>query len=154
MEAVVNLSVIRDTSRNPDFIMLALLLDADLARRYGALQSTYERYNRIETLNSVVVAYLDRQPAACGAYRHCNDTTVEIKRMFVREDQRRKGLAIGILNELENWAQETGYTRVILETGRRQEEAIRLYRKSGYLQMENYGQYRGNDNSVCFQKAL
>jgi GNAT superfamily N-acetyltransferase len=80
--------------------------------------------------------------------------TVEIKRMFVRPKQCGKGLASSVLRELESWAQELGYTHAILETGRKQAEAIGLYQKYGYKRIENYGQYQGMANSVCFGKNL
>ena len=44
--------------------------------------------------------------------------------------------------------------KCILETGKRQAEAIRLYKKSGYDIIPNYGQYAGIENSVCFKKDL
>lgn len=55
---------------------------------------------------------------------------------------------------LEEWAVERGNTRAVLETGKNQTEAIRLYQKAGYSRMENYGPYAGNDHSVCFSKEL
>ncbi|HJZ39393.1 MAG TPA: hypothetical protein VJ203_03440 [Bacteroidales bacterium] len=40
----------------------------------------------------------------------------------------------------------------MLETGKRQPEAIELYKKSGYKLTPNYGQYAGVENSLCFEK--
>lgn len=144
----------RDTSSNGDFRQLVMLLDQDLNGRYGALQATYDQYNTIELLNTVVVAYVDGQPVACGAFKPYDAATVEIKRMFVRPELRGKGLARQVLRELESWAQELGFSQAVLETGRKQIEAMGLYQKNGYHQIENYGQYRGVENSVCFAKSL
>ncbi len=44
--------------------------------------------------------------------------------------------------------------RAVLETGRRQVEALKFYQKSGYHGILNYGQYIGMDNSQCFEKIL
>jgi GNAT superfamily N-acetyltransferase len=74
--------------------------------------------------------------------------------MFVKEDRRGKGIAPTILNELEKWATELGYAACILETGKKQPEAIALYKKGGYQIIPNYGQYHGVDNSVCMRKQL
>ena len=74
--------------------------------------------------------------------------------MFTIEKGRGQGFASSILAELETWAAELNYSRCILETGKRQVEAIRLYQKNGYHTMANYGQYEGMDNSVCFEKML
>ncbi len=56
--------------------------------------------------------------------------------------------------ELEFWATEMSYEKCVLETGKRQPEAIALYAKNGYKVMRNYGQYAGIENSICFEKAL
>lgn len=74
--------------------------------------------------------------------------------MFVPTERRKKGIASAILNELENWAAELSFTKCILETGKRQPEAIGLYKKNGYKQIPNYGQYASVENSVCFRKEL
>jgi len=55
---------------------------------------------------------------------------------------------------LEHWAVELGYKKCVLETGKRQPDAIALYTKQGYESIPNYGQYMGMENSVCFEKEL
>lgn len=97
---------------------------------------------------------MQEDAVGCGAFKEFNDETVEIKRMFVPDEQRGKGIASKVLKELEAWALELGYTTCILETGKRQPEAIALYKKNGYELIPNYGQYAGVENSVCFQKVL
>jgi GNAT superfamily N-acetyltransferase len=59
-----------------------------------------------------------------------------------------------VLAELETWAAELGCSKCVLETGGKQPEAIRLYEKSGYKRIPNYGQYVGVENSICFEKSL
>jgi GNAT superfamily N-acetyltransferase len=73
--------------------------------------------------------------------------------MFVRPGFRGQGIAGSILRELEAWARELELESLILETGKAQPEAIRLYTKSGYEIIPNYGQYENVANSVCMQKA-
>jgi ribosomal protein S18 acetylase RimI-like enzyme len=58
------------------------------------------------------------------------------------------------LGELEPWATELAYENCLLETGKRQPEAIGLYKKNGYKLIPNYGQYAEMGNSVCFEKSL
>lgn len=79
---------------------------------------------------------------------------MEVKRMFTLPEKRGKGLASAILKELESWAKELGYKTTILETCKRQTEAVTLYNKCGYQVIPNYGQYIGIDNSICFEKEL
>jgi putative acetyltransferase len=90
----------------------------------------------------------------CGAFRTYAENTVEIKRMYVPELYRNKGIASNILNGLEAWAKELGNTKCILETGIMQVEAIGLYPKNGYEKIENYGNYKGVANSICFGKTI
>jgi putative acetyltransferase len=81
-------------------------------------------------------------------------TTVEIKRMFVLPGYRGKGHALEIVKALEAWATEYGYKTCILETGKKQPEAINLYQKAGYAIIKNFGQYEHIENSVCMKKHL
>jgi putative acetyltransferase len=147
-------SIIRTTGANKNFRQLVQLLDTDLNARYGTLQVSYEKYNVSDSIETVAVAFNDEVPAGCGGFKPFNPTTVEIKRMYVKSECRGQGIALQILTELETWARESGYSSAILETGIKQGEAIRLYTKAGYNQIENYGQYQGNSNSMCFRKEL
>ncbi len=74
--------------------------------------------------------------------------------MFTRPDARGCGVAIAILANLEDIARSLGATRLLLETGVRQPEAIRLYERSGFLRVEPYGEYIGSSLSVCMGKSL
>jgi GNAT superfamily N-acetyltransferase len=102
-----------------------------------------------------IVAWLDDEPVGCGALRPMEaDGIAEIKRMYVRPSARGKGLSRHILWKLEALARNYGYTRVWLETGTRQREALGLYETSGYRRMDCYGQYANEPLSVCFEKNL
>ena len=79
---------------------------------------------------------------------------MEIKRMYTSPESRGKGIASSVLSELEGWASELSYEKCILETGKKQPEAIGLYEKNGYKTIPNYGQYAGIENSLCFEKHL
>lgn len=148
------LQLIRTDSGNTDFVSLVKLLDKDLAIRDGGDRTFYAQFNKIDLIKQAVVGYLDGRPVACGAFKPFSDATVEVKRMYVHPDYRGKGLASEVLQELEKWARELGNRTCVLETGKRQPEAIALYQKNGYAITENYGQYIGIDNSVCMRKDL
>lgn len=150
----MKLELLRTDSDNADFRELVALLDADLAIRDGAEHSFYAQYNKIDKIREVVVAYENEKAVGCGAFKEYEPKTAEIKRMYVRENMRGKGIAGKVLNELENWAKELNFSECILETGLKQPEAIRLYQKSGYQTIPNYGQYAGVENSVCMRKFL
>jgi GNAT superfamily N-acetyltransferase len=141
-------------SSHPDFISLVKLLDAELAERDGSDHSFYAQFNKSDLIKYVVIAYENDTPVSCGAIKVFDAQCMEVKRMYTVKDQRGKGWAAKVLRELEKWAAELGYERCVLETGKRQPEAIALYKKSGYRIIPNYGQYAGVDNSVCFEKII
>ena len=146
--------IIRTNSQDEQFVALVRLLDADLRIRDGEEHDFYAAYNKIDSIAHVVVAYFEDIAVGCGAIKKFDDQTIEIKRMYVRPEQRGKGIAGEVLRELESWAVELGFGEAVLETGKKQPEAIRLYEKSGYNLIPNYGQYQGVDNSVCMKKSL
>lgn len=149
--------MIRLTRTNSDdttFRKLVDLLDQDLRTRDGEDHHFYAQYNKVDKIRHVVVAYLDDKPVGCGAFKEFANDTVEIKRMYVLPELRGRGIAGQMLRELEGWAAELQYQNCILETGKKQPEAIRLYQKSGYGVIPNYGQYEGIDNSVCMKKSV
>jgi len=146
--------LLRTDATHPHFIELVRHLDADLAIRDGRGHDFYNQFNKIDDIKYAVVAYDQEQPVGCGAIKQYDSTTMEVKRMYTAPQSRGKGIAAQVLNALESWAIELGYEKCVLETGIRQPEAIALYRKTGYEQIGNYGQYAGVQNSVCFQKVL
>ncbi|MCL6260201.1 GNAT family N-acetyltransferase [Aquiflexum sp. TKW24L] len=148
------LTLVRTNSQNADFMGLVKLLDAGLAVTDGEDHAFYNQFNKTDNIKYVTVAYENGQAVGCGAIKEFAPDIVEVKRMFVSEPHRGKGIAGRIIAELETWAAELGYTRCILETGIRQVEAVALYKKSGYSIIPNYGQYIGVENSLCFEKEL
>lgn len=149
------ITIKRVNSKNPDFIALVTQLDVYLTEVDGDEHDFYHQFNSIDTLQHVIVFYMDDDiPVGCGAIKEFDSTTVEIKRMYVAPESRGLGLGSKILKELESWAAELNYASCILETGKRQVEAIALYAKNGYQVVPNYGQYQGVENSSCFQKNV
>lgn len=144
----------RTTSEDADFVHLVSFLDADLRRRDGEDHGFFAQFNKLDSIKHVVVGYEGDIPVACGAFKAFEGDTVEIKRMFVHEDKRGKGYAKAVLAELETWASSLDYANTILETGKKQPEAIALYLKSGYQIIPNYGQYKDVESSVCMTKGI
>ena len=148
------LSLVKTNSDSSDFYSLVALLDAALQERYGEQQSFFSKFNKLDHIHHVIVAYETNQPLGCGAFKEYELGIAEIKRMYVKPLLRGRGIAAEILTALEQWAKEEGYTRCILETAIKQPEAIRLYEKTGYSRIPNYGQYIGVEISLCMQKPL
>ncbi|ADF50620.1 Predicted acetyltransferase [Zunongwangia profunda SM-A87] len=144
----------RTSSSETDFQHLVSELDGELSKRNGETNEFFAQYNKIDQIKHVIIATIDDKPVGCGAMKAYDSDTMEIKRMFVPIEMRGKGIAVHILKNLEKWAKEMNYSKCILETGNKMLEAIRLYEKSNYKVVPNYGQYNGIEDSICFKKHL
>ncbi len=145
------MNLVKTNSENLDFKKLSALFDEYLIDIDGDEREFFAFYNNV-TLENVLVIYENEEAVGCGGFKKYDDTTAEIKRMFVHPNHRNKGIARLILNELEIWAKEEGFSSYILETSPKLTSAIALYEKSGYLLIPNYGQYVGVENSICMKK--
>ncbi|MGJ1320723.1 GNAT family N-acetyltransferase [Sphingobacterium spiritivorum] len=144
----------RTDSDSLDFQKLVLELDKDLAIKNGETNTFFAQYNKIDSIQYVVVAYEADKAVGCGAIKEYRNGIMEVKRMFVPIEMRGKGIAGKILNELQIWAKELGYSKCILETGDKMIEAIGLYKKHHFKIIPNYGQYANIESSVCFEKEI
>lgn len=145
----------RSNYLNLDFQKFCQELNKEFWVRYPDSQHHFEQYNKVDESAHIIVAYDDDIAIACGCFRSATEqSTIEIKRMYVRPDRRGAGIAGKILSELEKWAGEEGYSRSILETGIKQPEAIAVYSRAGYRLIPNYPPYVGAMESVCMQKTL
>jgi len=148
------IEIIRTGTDNPDFIELVKYLDSELAERDGNDHAFYDQFNTIDKIKHVVVAYENGKPIGCGAIKEFAPNIMEVKRMYTSPDSRGKGIATKVLTELEIWATQLSSVKCILETGKRQPEAINLYKSNGYKHIPNYGQYAEIANSLCFEKKM
>ena len=146
--------IIRTDNNNLDFQALITELDAYLKITDGEDHEFYNQFNSLKKINNVVVAFQNEQAIGCGAFRKFDANTVEIKRMYVKVTYRGSGVANTVLSSLEQWASEEGFTKCVLETGNRQIDAIKFYKKSGYRRIPNYGQYAQMEESNCFEKLV
>ena len=148
------ITIKRTNSDDPNFQELVKLLDLELQERDGEEHVFYAALNKTNTLNYVVVAYDQNEAIGCGALRNYSNDTMEVKRMFVPLNKRGQGIASTVLAALETWCRELGIKKCVLETGKKQPEAIALYKKNHYNIIPNFGKYEGVENSVCFEKEL
>jgi putative acetyltransferase len=150
----IKMTILRTNSENQDFVILIQHLDSYLKITDGDEHAFYNQFNNIDVIKNVVVVYADKKPVGCGAIKKFDKNTVEVKRMFVSSYFRNHGFAQKVLQELEIWAKELGYKKCVLETGKRQLEAVKFYHKCGYHVLSNYGQYKEMENSICFEKKI
>lgn len=150
----MGVEIVVTDSQDTEFVKLIALLDEDLYERYGELQKKYDKFNKVVFIKDVVVIRKNGEAVACGAFKEYDSCSVEIKRVFVKKENRRQGLSKLIINKLEELAESKGYEYSVLETGQKQHEAISLYKSRGYEVIPNYGPYSGDSNSVCMKKLL
>lgn len=101
-----------------------------------------------------LVAYLDGAAVGCGGVRRHEEGVGEIKRLWVHPAARGRGVARALVAQLEDEALRLGYEALVLETGLRQPEAIRLYESLGYGRRPLYGRYQDSPLSVCLGRDL
>ena len=147
------ITIKRTTSDDLDFKYLTQLFDDYLVDIDGDEKDFFAFYNQVYIKN-VLICYDNEVAIGCGSFKEFELKVAEIKRMFVLPEQRGKGIATSILNQLEFWAAALGYSSCILETSIRLESAIALYKKMGYEIIPNFGQYIGVESSVCMRKNI
>ena len=148
------IKTIRTDSTDYSFLKLIHQLDDDLAQKNGEKNNFFKKFNHVDKINHVIIIFKNEIPIGCGAFKIYNEQTVEIKRMFVDINNRKRGFATTILNELTNWANELGFHYAVLETGDKMTEAINLYLKKGFEIIPNYPPYDEEPTSRCFKKKL
>jgi putative acetyltransferase len=161
----------RESLRNPSAITLARVdilsptaqsliaaLNTELSAQYREPGATHFRLDPGEVAEgqgAFLVASIDGRPVGCGAVRRLEARTGEIKRMYVAPEERGRGVARAILEALEAEAQQLRLTRLVLETGVRQREAIALYERAGFSHIPPFGEYVASPaTSVCMAKEL
>ena len=148
------MKLVKTTGVDSNFQQLVSELDRELKIRDGEDHAFYAQFNASLHLQHVILLYVDEKPVACGAFKKLDANEAELKRMFTLADYRGKGYASTLLLALEHWAASLDYKRMLLETGINQPEAVALYKKAGYIVVNNYGPYIGIANSICMEKQL
>ncbi|WP_035840591.1 GNAT family N-acetyltransferase [Kitasatospora azatica] len=147
---------------HPDAAFLTAEVQQEYIRRYGDVDQTEMRAEHFVAPQGIfVVGYLDGAPVACGGWRvkdgsnaFLRDGDAELKRMFVVEKARGRGLARLLLRHLEAAAIAAGRRRLVLETGTEQPEAVALYESEGYSPITKFGIYRDSPECICLGKEL
>ncbi|WP_416960575.1 GNAT family N-acetyltransferase [Streptomyces sp. Agncl-13] len=149
---------------HPDAVKLNDQVQAEYHARYGdgGDATVLDPSDFTPPNGEYLIAYDEHDdPVATGGWRSQDangegneDGDAELKRMYVIEQARGLGLARRMLAALEENARTAGRTRMVLETGTKQPEAIALYTSSGYEPCAKFGYYRFHDDSRCFAKAL
>ncbi|HEY9840633.1 MAG: GNAT family N-acetyltransferase [Candidatus Sericytochromatia bacterium] len=136
---------------------LIAALDAELTALYPEVGATHFRLEPAEVAEGrgvFLVVHVDGHALACGAIRLLDADTAELKRMYVAQQARGLGLGHRLLAALETEARQLGATRLVLETGVRQQVAQALYTRAGFVPIQAYGEYEHSPLSRCFEKRF
>ena len=141
---------------NRDFVALCHELDAYLNYIVGGEENRaqYIPYNSLDDIHDAFVVYDGDQAVGCAAIKRYDDESAEVKRVFIREEYRGRGISGKLMELLEQTAIEKGHSCLILESGEILVEAMALYRKVGFKVIPNYGPYVNMPESVCMKKEL
>lgn len=142
---------------NPDVLNLLRQSDEYMASLYPPESNHMESVADLKKPNvTFFCAILGGIVAGCGGVKLLSDGEGygEIKRLFVADDFRGKGVATGIISHLEKHLARSAIGVVRLEVGISQPSAIVLYTRLGYTKRAPFGNYRADPLSVFMEKRL
>lgn len=138
----------------PDYAQLAKKLDEYYISLVGDVHLRYATVNDPKNMACIIVAYEGNAPIGCGCWKAVDDTTAEVKRIYVEPAFRRRGVASAIIELLESHILASGYSMALLETARTTGDSKALYLSLGYREIPYYGSPAGAENCRCFLKEL
>jgi len=153
----MKVTVAAESFDSADARRLITALDEHLASRYPPEQRFGPNLKPEQIaagLGTFVIARADGRAVGCGALRKLDETSAEVKRMYVAPEMRGQGVAKAVLDHLEKVGRELGMNRLVLETGIYQAEAIGLYHQAGFEAVRCWGEYADSVTSVCFEKRI
>ncbi len=142
---------------SPEVQALLTVSDAYYVNLYPAESNHLESSDDLKKSNVLFVGCrIDGELVASGAAKIMQDdgSYAEIKRVFVVDGHRGKGLSSQVMHFLETELQGRGVSLCRLETGVKQPEALGLYRKLGYLERGPFGSYKADPYSVFMEKHV
>lgn len=155
MPADDNLTIREADPGSPGCQAMIRELDALQGSLYSVEENYLDSIGELQKPNCYFVgAYLGNKLVGCGALKMVDGIYAEIKRMYVAEECRQRGIGQRILDQLEKHGVNHGVRIIRLETGRRQPEALALYRGNGYREIEAFGHYSAGASNIFMEKLL
>jgi putative acetyltransferase len=154
---VDDLSIAPESLTSRDARALVARLDAELTERYPNPEDSHFELTEEQVgagRGVFLVARAGGRAIGCGAMRRIDALTGEVKRMYVAPSERSRGVGGRLLAALERHACGLGLRRLVLETGERQPESIRLYERAGFARIDRFGEYVDSPASVCMGKPI
>lgn len=135
---------------DPVAVRLIEAMGAEMQARYGDGGLSPAQPQQFLAPGIFLLAELDGIAVGCGGVRPCGEDAAEIKRMYVDPAARGRGIARGLLRALVAHARARGLTRLLLETGTAQPEAISLYESEGWTPVPPFGHYADDPRTRCY----
>jgi putative acetyltransferase len=149
------LIILEESPSQPDVTALIAALDAHATALYPPESN---HLLDVASLSGPAVTFLvarsECEAVGCGAILRDPRGWGEVKRMFVRPDQRGKGIGVRVLAELEVLARRSRLPLLRLETGIHNTEALALYRRAGFSERGPFGDYATDPLSVFMEKRV
>jgi ribosomal protein S18 acetylase RimI-like enzyme len=139
---------------NEDFISLAKKLWEGYVESSGDIVKKYQEFNTLEGEHFVILIFDSEKAIACGSFKEFSKDTVEIKRVFVDKEYRRRKLALCIMKGLEEIAKEKSYKYAVLETGAKNKASRKFYKKLDYDIIERFVPLEGMPICLQMKKKL
>lgn len=136
------------------FIKLVEELDQGYYERIGEELSKYDDYNEFTKPHVVLLAVISNEAVACASYRVFDEDTVEFKRVYVKKEFRKKGIAYYLIKQLEKRVTDDNFKYSIIVTGANNNPAIRLYEKLDYHRIDSFGQFVEDESVICMKKEF
>lgn len=125
----------------PSVLQLFSLHDDYMINFLGDDKWCYTRYSENENIESVWMVYSDDVPIGCIAYRKKSDGVGEVKRLFIRNEYRGRGISKKLLDTVECYAKKQGCHTLFLDTRTTLEPAVTVYRNFGFSIVFQQGLY-------------
>ena len=136
------------------FLKLVEELDYGYYKLIGDELKKYEQYNEFNDPHFVILLLESEQAIACASYRTCGNDSVEFKRVYVKKEYRKRGIAFCLIRKLEEKVIENGFRDSYIVTGKNNFAAIGLYEKLDYEKIAKFGQFKDDETVICMKKCF
>lgn len=141
---------------NQDFVNFSF----DMEKFYNELvggenkRKDFIPFNTLSDIYDVIVVYDAKRAIACAGFKKYDNSTVEIKRVWVSDEYRGRHISTEMMNMMEQRIISKGYKRAVLQTREACKSAVELYRSNGYYKIDNYPPYNNMEFAVCYEKQF
>ena len=151
----MNVAITAERPDTPDAVALINELQEHLESFYPPeSRHGFSVQKLIDQQVAFFVLRADGEPAGCGGIMFVGKEFGELKRMYVRPRFRGVGFGRMLVDRLAAHARHHGISRLRLETGVHQQEAIRLYERLGFKRIPPFPPYFEDPLSRCYEMRL